>query len=300
MHTTSCGIVDFGARARAWVIANIYFPSCWWKSLSLASLSFLKCFAWICGSFSAWSNQFSSTDFRLSFSSFLTFLLSAGLQYFKAILFMMFLLMPRPSEEADQLDALLRTNPGKWHLSIHLLHESYFVAHDAQRITLIHKKISQHLSNRSGFGASGIGIGWFAQREVVFLTFLDLSSDVWDIWKAMPAPSKKKVLASCQGCFTDSRHQQTSIQTYFWHVAFFFGPIAILLCWKHRWKKTNVSPSPGIQSCKTRAEGLFWGWFSHQNQSQNWENWTNSPIFFPWFWPWFFTFKKKKPLIFEN
>lgn len=49
MHTTSCGIVNFGARARAWVIANIYFPSCWWKSLSLAplffSLSFLKCFA---------------------------------------------------------------------------------------------------------------------------------------------------------------------------------------------------------------------------------------------------------------
>ena len=207
--------------------------------------------------------------------------------------------MPRPAEEAGQLDALLRTNPGKWHLSIHLLHESSFVAHDAQRITLIHKKISQHLSNRSGFGASGIGIGWFAQREVVFLTFLDLSSDVWDIWKAMLAPSKKKVLASCQGCFTDSRHQQTSIQTYFWHVAFFWADChpSVLEAPLEKNQRLAIARHPKLQNPSRRSVlGLIF---------------TSKPIsevgkldkfshLFSLILALIFHIQKKKPLIFEN
>jgi len=108
-----------------------------------------------------------------------------------------------------------------------LLHESSFVAHDAQRITLIHKKISQHLSRRSGFGECGIGIGWFAQREVVFLTFLDLSSDVWDIWKAMLAPSKKKSWLLVRVVLQTQDINKLQYKHIFGTLPFFLGPIAI-------------------------------------------------------------------------
>ena len=115
------------------------------------------------------------------------------------------------------------------------------------------------------------------------------------------APSKKKVLASCQGCFTDSRHQQTSIQTYFWHVAFFFGPIAI-----HPTVGSTVGKKPtslhrqASKAAKNELKVCSGVDFHIKTNLRTGKIGQILPFFFPWFWPWFFTFKKKKPLIFEN